>query len=244
MKAAPLLVGCLWASIATPAPLNAYQGTQGVGTIMVAPGATVSTDGTIEPATAFAGALGRKGDINLGIGAAGSMEGGPWTAGLDLMPRFFPVESLGFGAHLAFDGSGVGLGPEVHHIFERNAFSLTTNLGWMTTVGQPADSGELFLFVSPEVAVNDRFGVFVEVNPVVPLGVPTESVVSFIPGVSANFGHDGSTSATLGVSVPAQKNPTVSVGATLTMNFGASARVATAETGGSPDTIGWTVGAK
>jgi len=235
MKRIAAIILCSWSGMSVAAPLNAAQGTQSEGTIAVIPGMAVGTDGSMAASTGFASALGERGDLNLGVGASGMINGDTaWSPAISLMPRFFPTESVGFGPMIGVDGGDLSLGAVGFFVVEKGGFVLTTNIGWANSFAdEETRAGEVFAFVSPEVVFNDHFTIFAEVHPVLPTAVAEEFSVEVIPGASATFGSDDQFTAALGVQIPVQQDPAVGVGATLTMNFGAGRSSSVAAADGS-----------
>jgi hypothetical protein len=187
------------------APLNAWGGAQARHTAAAVATNYASFDGSVAP-TLYGGLGLANGDVWTGFGFVGNVSDGTEALyTLDVMPRWFPSDSLAICPRLMYtqgDAATV-VGLEVHHIASAGKFALTTNVGWHPTVGSEGlSAGDLALLVGPEIYLTERVSLAAEMDFTSPVGAASDTSADFAPAISAVFDRDGNHSAAVGAVVP------------------------------------------
>lgn len=197
------MLGTFVLSVASAAPLNMMGTVQPEGTVGVVSWMYGSQDGWVSPAV-FAGAGFEHWDLWGAVGIEGAGDE-PYDVILQASPRFFPVDSLGFGPRVSYTvgrpGATVGL-DAVHAVYG-GPFGLTTNVSVQAAVTDGGvGQGALAALVGPEVYVLPFLSVVGEVDAIVPLGDPSAVQVAVTPALSFLFDPAATEVATVGVVIP------------------------------------------
>lgn len=204
------------------APLNPWGSATAPGTALINPYVYVYPEAT-NPIVYGAAGLSDRVDVFLGVGQLLPVAGkGPGVGSLELFPRVFLDPSVALAAHLYWTPGvdGAIVAPEVHFNHTWDRFSITANAGWRPVFGSSGFSaGTVPILVAPELWLNRRFSLYVEVDPTFSLvGDPIGLTV--VPGFGAILDPDGHHSVSAGLQVPVlPANGAASFGAWYTFTF-------------------------
>ena len=195
-RAPQLTLALLFASVGSVAhagALNPWYGRLGDGDAAVTPYVYVMNQGSVDASVYVQSSFARH--FDLLVGAGGSMVPGASTgfSGVDLMPRYFFTDTIGATVRtkVSADGS-TSVGPELHGVFSAGSFTFAVNAGY-------ADQAAYGLF-APEWSFGDRFSMFLEIDPVVPVGGAV--ALTAVPGFGLTLDRKGRHTAALGVQIP------------------------------------------
>lgn len=213
--------------------LNAWGLALGRDSVAVMPFASAGDGGEFSQIYAAAG-IGDAVDVNVAAGTAFAWDGGTETT-LELLPRVFVSDTVGLGVHLYWTAGteGVVLGPEAHGEWSAGRFTLGANVGWTPALALGATFGDVWAVIAPEVYLADRWSVFCEVDPVVPVTGDLPGV-TLVPGVGAMFDAEGAHSASLGLGVTPGPTPGWNVGLAWTSVFSTAGRARPVVAGAEP----------
>ena len=184
------------ASDAHAGGVNPWGGRLSDGSTAVTPylyvleGGEVSTSAYVQQSFA--------GHLDVLVGAGGSFipgQGGSFGV-VDLMPRVFINDSLGFTMRvLAAPDAPLAYGPEIHTIVGGDRFAFTLNAGYRFEDGAQSAFG----LMVPEVFAGERLSFFVEVDPTYAFGDGLSMLL--VPGVGAVLDRAGKHTAAAGVQI-------------------------------------------
>lgn len=188
-----LSVAALGAAEAEAGALNPWYGRLGDGDAAVTPYVYVMDGGSVDASVYVQSSFARHFDLLVGAGGSMVPNAEAGFSGVDLMPRFFFTDQLGLTlrTRLGADGTAA-VGPEFHGVFARGAFTFAVNAGF-------ADQAAYGLF-APEWSLNDRFSLFVELDPVLPVGGAPSLLT--VPGVGLALDKNARHTCALGVQIP------------------------------------------
>lgn len=238
---APLLLSVfsLFApAISVAAPINPWQAPMNNNQWSLSPG-VVSDGGSAEGA--FSASVGAGHGIDLNITAGAPISQDVSSGEVELMPRFFVSDGLGFALRAAGGASGLSyVVPEVHGVVDLPRFDFTVNAGLDLGVGGAGGEPSFVGIVAPEFWFNDRVSTFVELDATAGAG---NAAADLLPGVSANIDPEGVHGVCLALGLPLGPEAGPAYGAfwyALTFDApGRSARpsLRTAQRGGAGPTV-------
>lgn len=135
--------------------------------------------------------FGERFDVYLGQGIdfAEPDDGGVAVGTFEAIPRVFVTPELALVPHLFYTPGGtISPAPEIHLVKWAGSFSVTANLAWRPEIGTTAatagfDPGSVVALIAPEVYLGDKFALFVEFDPSIPLSDPARMELVLAPGV-------------------------------------------------------------
>lgn len=190
-------------------PLNPWGSHTATGYFAINPFLYVySLGGEIDPYLYGLYGISDRFDVIAGVGgyAVFGDDGGVGVGGVELYPRFFVTDSLGFGPHITFvPGEGVVLAPEVDGVaYFGESFALTVNGRWSPELlfgGGGFSAGSVDLLIAPEYLLSSRVSLYLEVDPGYALGDGGGAYLTLVPGVGLATDDDETHTFSIGLQI-------------------------------------------
>lgn len=194
----PLLVS----AAAFASPLNPWGSATGQDTALFNPYFYVYPEGA-NPI--LYGEVGLSDSVDVYFGAGTFLAAGaPATGSLEFFPRFFVDPSLALSPHVYWTpgSDSVIIAPELHANHTWTRFAIVVNAGWRPVIGGDGFSaGTVPLIVAPELRLNDRYSMFLELDPTFSLDGGDAAMI-VVPGFSAALESSGHHAISIGLQIP------------------------------------------
>lgn len=174
------------APVAQAGSLNLWGPHTGDGVLAVTPMLFVDATPAVYPYLYLQQGFSPRFEVVLGAG--GTVGPSSSFDGLEVMPRLFLTDAVALALRTTtLVGPDVGVAPEVHGTWEREALVVTVNGGWEPWVGKSGfDPGSIYVQIAPEVYVTESTSLYVEVDPWWVFGEEGGAVMELVPGVSTD----------------------------------------------------------